>query len=89
MTDKEMALEIAQAFRRLQATETAYRTLLSRFRIGGEPVPEGWIARDVGEDLDPRNPFGQALHSFELQLESTSPSEVLRTLHRELFEPHE
>lgn len=86
MTEQEMALAIAHAFRRLQATETAYRTLLSRFRLDGEPIPADWIAQDVGEDLDPKSPFGQALHSFELQLESTSPSEVLESLYRELFE---
>lgn len=86
MTDKEMALSIANAFRRLQATKTAHETLLSRFRLGAEPVPEGWIVRDVREDLDPRNPLGQALHSFETELESANPSEVLATLYRELFE---
>ena len=87
MTDKEMALEIARAFRRLQVTETAYKTLLSRFRLDGEPISQDWIARDVDEDLDPKSPFGQVLHSFELQLESTNPYEVLGELYRELFEP--
>jgi hypothetical protein len=87
MTDKEMALAIARAFRELQATKTAHQTLLSRFRVGGEPVPEGWLARDVREDLALKSPFGQALHSFETQLESASQSEVLGLLYRELFEP--
>ena len=87
MTDREMAVAIAHAFRRLQATETAYQTLLSRFRVGGEPVPEGWLVRDVREDLGPKSPFGQALHSFETQLESANPSEALGLLYRELFEP--
>jgi hypothetical protein len=87
MTDQEMALAIAHAFRRLQATETAYRTLLSRFRQGGEPIPQDWIMRDVDEDLGQKSPFGQVLHSFELELESTIPSEVLGSLYRELFEP--
>ena len=86
MTDKEMALAIAHAFRQLQAKEIAYRTLISRFRLNGEPVHQGRIVQDVQKDLDPKSPFGQALHSFGLQLESTNPSEVLESLYRELFE---
>jgi hypothetical protein len=87
MTDKEMALAIAHVFRRLQATETVYRTLVSRFRLDGEPISQDWIAQDVDEDLDPKTPAGQVLHLFALQLESTNPNEVLGVLYRELFEP--
>jgi hypothetical protein len=87
MTAEEMALAIARSFRRLQATETVYQTLISRFRVNGEQVPEVWIARDVEADLAPKSPFGQALDLFARELESANPDEVLALLYRELFEP--
>jgi hypothetical protein len=87
MNEKEKALAIASAFRRLQATEIAYRTLVSQFRLNDGSAPEDRVARDVREDLDPLGPYGPTLQSFALQLGSANPSEVLDLLYEEIFDP--
>ena len=82
-----MALAIARAFRQLQATKIVHETLISRFRLNGAQVPEGWIKQDVETDLDPQSPFGLALDLFAHELESANPREVLGLLYRQLLEP--
>jgi hypothetical protein len=88
MTNQEMAYAIAMAFRKLQAKEVAYETLLSRIQLEGQPIAwKQMIQQDVAEDLAPLGQYDQALQSFAHELGSANPSEVLEALYRELFDP--
>jgi hypothetical protein len=87
MTDRQMALAIAQVFRRLQATQTAYQVYLNRLPIDVQSA-EQLIDWGATQDLSAQSPFGLALDSFALELESANPHEVLALLYRELLEPH-
>ena len=86
MTDKEIAFGIAAEFRRFQATRTAYQVYLNRLPVDVQATEKS-IDWDVSADLSPQGPYVQVLHSFEHELESANPHEVLELLYRELFDP--
>jgi hypothetical protein len=86
MTDKEMAFKIAASFRRFQARQTAYQLYLNRLPVDVQATEKS-IDWDVSADLSPQGPYGPVLQSFERELESANPREVLELLYRELFDP--
>jgi hypothetical protein len=86
MTEREMAFKIAAAFRRFQATQTAYQLYLNRLPVDVQSTEKS-INWDVSADLSPRGPYGPILQSFARELESANPHEVLELLYRELFDP--
>jgi hypothetical protein len=85
MTEREMAYSIAALVRRFQATQTAYQLTLNLLPTDVRPKPES-IEYAVADDLSPAGPYGPILESFEHELESANPREVLALLYRELFE---